>query len=85
MLRYRGTATQSTEHLQSDHRLYGLYHQGFDFTRWGAPAILLSLVIIGAGVVTMATKGLPLGIDFSGGTLVIARVRRAGRYRGRRS
>ncbi len=46
--------------------------RGFDFTRWGPHAILLSLVIIVAGVVTMATKGLPLGIDFSGGTLVIA-------------
>ena len=34
--------------------------------------MLLSLLIIGAGVATMATKGLPLGIDFSGGTLVIA-------------
>ncbi len=36
------------------------------------PALLLSLVVIGAGVVTMATRGVPLGIDFSGGTLVIA-------------
>jgi SecD/SecF fusion protein len=43
-----------------------------DVTRWGAPALLLSLVIIGAGLYTMATRGLPLGIDFSGGTLVVA-------------
>lgn len=44
----------------------------FDVTRWGAPALLLSLVVIGAGLYTMATRGLPLGIDFSGGTLVVA-------------
>jgi SecD/SecF fusion protein len=43
-----------------------------DITRWGAPALLLSLVIIGSGLYTMATRGLPLGIDFSGGTLVVA-------------
>jgi protein-export membrane protein SecD/preprotein translocase SecF subunit len=43
----------------------------YNVNRWGLPAILLSLVIIGAGVVTMVTKGLPLGIDFAGGTLVI--------------
>jgi SecD/SecF fusion protein len=43
-----------------------------DVTRWGAPALLLSVVIIGAGLYTMATRGLPLGIDFSGGTLVVA-------------
>jgi preprotein translocase subunit SecF len=44
----------------------------FDVTRWGAPALLLSLVVIGAGLYTIATRGLPLGIDFSGGTLVVA-------------
>ena len=43
-----------------------------DVTRWGVPALLLSLVIIGAGLYSMATRGLPLGIDFSGGTLVVA-------------
>ena len=43
-----------------------------DLTRWGAPALLLSLLVIGAGLYTMTTRGLPLGIDFSGGTLVVA-------------
>jgi protein-export membrane protein SecD/preprotein translocase SecF subunit len=46
-------------------------HSRYDFSRWGWHAILLSLVIIGAGVVTIVTRGLPLGVDFSGGTLVI--------------
>jgi protein-export membrane protein SecD/preprotein translocase SecF subunit len=45
---------------------------GFAFTRWGVPALLLSLFVIGAGAVTMATRGVRLGIDFAGGTLVIA-------------
>ena len=45
----------------------------FDFIRWRWHAIALSLVVIIAGAVVMATRGLPLGIDFSGGTIVIVR------------
>jgi protein-export membrane protein SecD/preprotein translocase SecF subunit len=41
------------------------------FNRWARPAFALSLVVIGAGVASIATRGLPLGIDFSGGTLVV--------------
>jgi preprotein translocase subunit SecF len=44
----------------------------FDFLRWKWPASALSLVVILAGVgATIAQGGLPLGIDFSGGTIVI--------------
>ena len=43
----------------------------FDFNRWSRHAIVLSLLVIGAGVVVTAARGIPLGIDFSGGTLVI--------------
>ena len=43
----------------------------FDFIRWSRPAIFLSLLLISAGVVGTATRGIPLGIDFSGGTLVV--------------
>ena len=43
----------------------------FNFIRWRWHAIGLSLVVIIAGAVLMATRGLPLGIDFSGGTIVI--------------
>ena len=43
----------------------------FDFIRWSRPAIFLSLLLIGAGVAATATRGIPLGIDFSGGTLVV--------------
>jgi preprotein translocase subunit SecF len=42
----------------------------FDFLRWRWHAIAFSLLIILAGAWLMATRGLPLGIDFSGGTMV---------------
>jgi preprotein translocase subunit SecF len=44
-----------------------------DFVKWRWHAIGLSLVIILAGAVTILTKGLPLGVDFSGGTIVIVK------------
>ena len=43
----------------------------FNFLRWRWYAIALSLVVIAAGGFMMATKGLPLGIDFSGGAAFI--------------
>ena len=42
-----------------------------DFLRWRWHAILLSWVVIGGGLVTIWTRGLPLGVEFSGGTIVI--------------
>ena len=43
----------------------------FDFLRWRWQAIILSWVIIIAGAVVFFTKGIPLGIEFAGGTAVI--------------
>jgi preprotein translocase subunit SecF len=43
----------------------------FNFLRWRWHAIALSLLVIAAGSFMMATKGLPLGIDFSGGAAFI--------------
>ncbi len=43
----------------------------YNFIQWRWHAIALSLVVILAGIGTMATRGLPLGIDFSGGTIVV--------------
>ncbi len=43
----------------------------FDFLRWRWHAIILSWIIIIAGIVTLMTKGIPLGIEFAGGTAVI--------------
>ena len=43
----------------------------FDFVRWRWHAIGLSLVIVLAGLFMILTKGLPLGVEFKGGTQVI--------------
>jgi preprotein translocase subunit SecF len=43
----------------------------YDFIKWRWHAIGLSLAIIVAGIVVVAQRGLPLGIDFSGGTIVV--------------
>jgi preprotein translocase subunit SecF len=43
----------------------------FNFIQWRWHAIVLSALVIIAGLVSIATKGLPLGIDFSGGTIVV--------------
>ena len=48
-------------------------NSNFDFIRWRWQAIALSLVVVLAGVGVVLTKGMPLGIDFSGGTLIIAK------------
>ena len=43
-----------------------------NFIRWRWHAIVLSTVIIGAGLATIVARGgLPLGVDFEGGTLVV--------------
>ena len=46
-----------------------------DFLKYRIPAILLSLVIIIAGIVLMVQRGLRYGVDFSGGTAVHAKFR----------
>ena len=43
----------------------------YDFLRWRWYAIGLSALIVVAGVVTIATKGLNKGVEFAGGTVVI--------------
>jgi len=43
----------------------------FDFLRWRWHALVLSWVIILAGIATIATKGIPRGVEFAGGTVVI--------------
>jgi preprotein translocase subunit SecF len=43
----------------------------FNFVRWRWHAIALSLVVVVAGVSMIATRGLPLGVEFKGGTSVI--------------
>jgi preprotein translocase subunit SecF len=43
----------------------------FNFVKWRWHAIALSWVIILAGLVVIWTKGMPKGVEFSGGTIVI--------------
>ena len=43
----------------------------FNFLRWRWAALGLSALIVLAGVVVMLTKGIPLGVEFAGGTVVI--------------
>jgi preprotein translocase subunit SecF len=42
-----------------------------DWLRWRWHSLALSWLIILSGVGLMATRGVPLGIDFSGGTIVV--------------
>jgi preprotein translocase subunit SecF len=50
-----------------------LKNPNFNFIRWRWHAIGLSAIVILAGVAKIAITGLPLGIDFSGGTLMIVK------------
>jgi preprotein translocase subunit SecF len=43
----------------------------FDFIRWRWHAVALSWVVILAGLAVIGTRGIPLGIEFAGGTAVI--------------
>jgi preprotein translocase subunit SecF len=50
-----------------------LKNPNFNFIRWRWHAIALSVVVVLAGVAMIATRGLPLGIDFSGGTMLVVK------------
>src|SRR5256885_10173926 len=43
----------------------------FDFLRWRWHAIAVSWIIIIAGVISLAVRGIPKGVEFAGGTVVI--------------
>ncbi len=53
-----------------------LKNTNYDFLRWRWHAIILSWVVIIAGVVVIMTRGLPRGIEFAGGTAVITKFER---------
>src|SRR5437762_2097476 len=49
-----------------------LHNTNYDFIRWRWHALILSsTLIIGGLLFAMAKGGVPLGIDFSGGTMVV--------------
>jgi preprotein translocase subunit SecF len=45
----------------------------YDFIKWRWHAIALSTLIVLAGIGYAVTRGVPLGIDFSGGTIVVVK------------
>ncbi len=45
----------------------------FDFLRWRWQAMALSAIVIAAGLAMILTRGIPLGVEFSGGTNLIIR------------
>ncbi|HEX5111052.1 MAG TPA: protein translocase subunit SecF [Vicinamibacterales bacterium] len=49
------------------------HNANYNFIKWRWHAIALSTVVIIAGVVAIATQGMRLGIDFSGGTQLIVK------------
>jgi protein-export membrane protein SecD/preprotein translocase SecF subunit len=62
---------RTDQRLSIQWRLPAFLPERIDFLRWRTLAVATSLVVIAAGAGTLFTKGLPLGIDFSGGTLVV--------------
>jgi preprotein translocase subunit SecF len=49
-----------------------LTNPSFNFLKWRWHAIALSAIVIVAGIVTIVVRGgLPLGVDFSGGTVIV--------------
>ena len=80
----RGRAQAPTERLRtlSIGRSQLFANARANFTRWRWHALALSLVVIGAGAWTIVTRGVTLGIDFSGGTLVVVEYRTGRRDRG---
>ena len=45
----------------------------YDFIKWRWHAIALSTIIVLTGIGFAVTRGVPLGIDFSGGTIVVVK------------
>ncbi len=50
-----------------------LANTNIDFLRWRWQALALSGLVLAAGVSTMWARGIPLGIDFSGGTAIVVK------------
>ena len=44
----------------------------YDFLRWRWHAIAISLLVVAAGVTSITGRGVPMGVEFAGGTVVIA-------------
>jgi preprotein translocase subunit SecF len=49
----------------------------YNFTKWRWHALAFSAIVLILGIVQVARQGLPLGIDFSGGTIVVLKFQQA--------
>jgi preprotein translocase subunit SecF len=49
------------------------HNTNFDFLRWRWYAMAFSAIVIAAGFFVIMTRGIPLGVEFSGGTNLIVR------------
>jgi preprotein translocase subunit SecF len=49
------------------------HNPNYNFVRWRYHALALSWIVIVAGLITIWQKGLPLGVEFSGGSIVIVK------------
>jgi preprotein translocase subunit SecF len=49
-----------------------LKNANFDFLKWRWHALVLSWIVIAAGIAVIMTRGLPMGVEFAGGTVVVA-------------
>ena len=49
------------------------HNANYNFIRWRWHALALSALVVAAGVVLIVAQGMPLGIDFSGGTQIIVK------------
>jgi preprotein translocase subunit SecF len=52
--------------------MHFFHKTNFDFLRWRWHAVILSWVVILAGLGMIGTKGMKLGLEFAGGTAVVA-------------
>jgi len=67
-----GRAAGQLEYLAVEADMKLFRNPNFDFIRWRWHAIALSALVILAGLSLVVSRGgLPLGIDFSGGTIVV--------------
>src|SRR5713101_4762799 len=51
--------------------MYIFKNTNYDFLRWRWQAIAVSWIIIIAGIISIWTKGIPKGVEFASGTVVI--------------
>lgn len=49
------------------------HNPNYNFVRWRYHALVFSWLLIAVGLVTIWQKGVPLGVEFSGGSIVIAK------------